>query len=121
MSLSDAYRHAQEAQREGRSLHTLSGHDPQVDMGDAWRDSTELDELLRRHEKQREREAGGSVSVELVLLNAAGACGEGCGREAAVELDGMTFCVHCLGHLVNLGRAFVEAVDGAQTHLEALS
>lgn len=50
MSLFDAYRHAQEAQRQGRSLHTLTAHDPQVDHGDAWREDVSDDELLRRHE-----------------------------------------------------------------------
>lgn len=58
MTLSDAYRHAQEAQRQGRSLNTLTGHDPQSDMGDAWREDTWADEVLRRRESsENERRA----------------------------------------------------------------
>lgn len=48
-------------------------------------------------------------------------CGEGCGRNAVVEIDEMTFCGDCLGHLVHLGRAFVDACGEVEGHLGAMS
>jgi hypothetical protein len=47
-------------------------------------------------------------------------CGEGCGREAMVNLDDYTFCETCLKHLALLGRIYAESFAEATPHIVAV-
>lgn len=48
-------------------------------------------------------------------------CGEGCGRSAAITVEGdYAYCGTCLKHLLLVAGIFKDATDEADDHLQAL-